>query len=109
MDERTLQALKDSIAKWEKNARVRKVENATVRVSDCPLCLMFHSRFFGLGCRGCPVSEATDQIECDGTPYEEANNRLYQWRDDSCDGKPFRAAARAEVDFLKSLLPEDQS
>ena len=45
MDERTLQALKDSIAKWEKNARIRKPGNAQMGVrSLSSLQLVQHPR-----------------------------------------------------------------
>ncbi|WP_424967298.1 hypothetical protein [Dinoroseobacter sp. S375] len=102
MDAKTLEALKASIAKWEKNARVRKAENAKLTVIDCPLCDLFHK----LGCEGCPVAERTGEISCWDTPYEHAYHERGEWLEDASRGPLFRAAAREEVAFLKSLLPE---
>ena len=37
----TKEALLQSIAKWEKNSRVRNLYNAKTGSGDCPLCLLF--------------------------------------------------------------------
>jgi len=87
MDAKTLEALKGSIAKWETVRETLKQEGVT----DCPLCQLFYNN----GCKGCPVSKKTRQINCCGTPFKE----FYK--------DPSVARAQAELDFLKSLLPKD--
>lgn len=97
---KALKALKASIAKWEKNARVRNLDNAKIGAKECPLCRLFADD----GCLGCPVRQATGMKRCWGTPWEDAcDAKLY-----SKDVAAFRAAAREEVAFLRSLLPEGE-
>lgn len=91
MDDRTLKALKGSIAHWR---RVEADWREPVNVDTCHLCRKFHA----LGCEGCPVSAKTGQAYCGGTPYEH-----YRARDPNEAHR--RAAARAEREFLESLLP----
>lgn len=97
MDARTEQALRESIAKWEKNAAVAKCKDAKVNSADCPLCELFAYE----NCRECPVKNHTGKSECYGTPYYKAREHYY---DNQLAA--FREAAQREVDFLKSLLPE---
>lgn len=107
MDAKTLEALKASIAKWEKNAEATGPSLYTVGPSGCPLC----KEFFAGGCQGCPVSEKTGRTACDESPYYKA---LYAsvtwWNAPSSLRRRVVAhnAARAEVDFLKSLLPQER-
>ncbi|MDP5216722.1 hypothetical protein Q5Y75_05785 [Ruegeria sp. 2205SS24-7] len=111
MDKRTLEALKASIDKWEKNSRVRKAENAKVGSTHSPLCQIYNraEEKYSERCLGCPVAEFADRRWCEGTPYVDAEYELRDWRDGiSSNGKDFRADARAEVEFLKSLLPEGE-
>lgn len=109
MDNATLKALKDSIAKWESNARVGDIDDALIGAKECPLCQLYWKKDNGLWCDGCPVKNATGYSSCVDTPYSEA----YQLFDLAENGKAplseFHKAARAEVDFLKSLLPEATS
>lgn len=95
MDERTLEALRGSIAKWE------GIVAGTVRnegSSNCPLCQLYIND----NCKGCPVFREARIGACRDTPFEvyivEAvvNGR----RSPSA-----LKAAQAEVDFLRSLLP----
>ena len=115
MNAETLAALKASIAKWEKNVRVRKADNVKAGVFECHLCELFNSLEtpFGEECVGCPVGAHTGSKFCSGTPYDAALYALRNW--DQCDSEnipasrnAFRAAAQAEVDFLRSLLPEGE-
>lgn len=101
MDERTLTALKESIAKWERNAKAESVDDMTLGWRQCPLCLFF----FGSGCRGCPVRERTGFGYCMNTPYENFDPFEH---DDDDQGHIARGFARQEVEFLKSLLPEGE-
>lgn len=97
MDAKTLEALKASIAKWERNAEVKDIEDAKTSIMSCPLCLLF----FDQKCYWCPVYSRTTETACKETPYYDAANAR-----DRSDIEAFRTAARAEVEFLKSLLPE---
>ena len=106
MKPEVVEALTKSIAKWEKNARVRNVERATTGANDCPLCLMFNEEYRkdGLGhCVGCPVMVATGQDSCYGSPYQEASQAK------RVGASEFRAAAKDEVAFLRSLLPDGEA
>lgn len=118
MDEKTLEALKGSIKKWEGivagTGEDRGIEN-------CPLCQVFYAPFIdrpdnetledlrkrlSQACVGCPVYQSTGLQSCEDTPYDDHVN----W-DDFGDGESKYAtkqdAAIAELEFLKSLLPEE--
>lgn len=102
MDARTEQALRESIAKWEKNAAVTTLTDVRTGSADCSLCALFNRAEQKTGyCIGCPVSERTQRRLCRGTPYDEVDRQI-KW--ESLTG--FLAVAQREVDFLKSLLPE---
>ena len=106
MDSKTLKALKASIAKWERNAEATKTSDVVLGVSDCPLCNLFWKLDRDESCVGCPIF-SQGHFRCGGTPYDEAELCHSQWDDDG-DAESrdaFQAAAQAEVDFLKSLLP----
>jgi hypothetical protein len=100
MDERTLEALKGSIAKWERMA-AEGDDYKDGGVDDCPLCREFHPRFFigKDGCEGCPVREKTGLNYCAGSPHED-----YIDSDTDDEAQEF---IRAELDFLRSLLPAE--
>lgn len=101
MDARTLEALKASIEKWERNARVRSPQNYRLQASDCPLCDLF----FNKACIGCPVMIETGADCCDNSPYRSAVLAHRRWMNGEGTVQQARAAAREEVAFLKSLLP----
>lgn len=104
MDQLTLEALKKSIGKWESIAAGIGIDAGT---RNCALC-----RLFFLDCPSCVVAEATGkQWWCNGSPY-----RAFIDHHDDCHlDADYRYAlcpecrrlAQAEVDFLKSLLPEE--
>lgn len=105
MDAGTLEALRGSIAKWE---RVVSEGRDGTQWKDCPLCEKFWER----NCAGCPVSERTGQKMCRGSPfveYDEARDAFLAEDQESDPGRApdVIAAAQAEVDFLKSLLPSE--
>lgn len=109
MTPETLEALKASIAKWERNTKAKHPDDFKIARHDCALCDMF---WFGQ-CEGCPVSYNTGATRCYGTPYEAAANARDEWDDaefddDSVERRKARAAARKEVAFLKSLLPPEE-
>lgn len=95
MDERTLAALKGSIEKWEKIVAGTGLDKGP---DNCPLCQLFYQD----DCRGCPVYDFTGQIWCRGSPNE--------WYSQTEDGSAAeKSAAQAELDFLRSLLPDATS
>jgi hypothetical protein len=105
MDPETLEALKGSIAKWERV--VTKGTDGT-NWMDCPLCDLFWEN----GCMGCPVRDRTKQRVCLGSPFEVyADLRDTLIEDDEIDPNQVGkhpgviASAKDELDFLKSLLP----
>lgn len=105
MDERTLKALKGSIAKWEGILAGTKQDHAT---HNCPLCV----EFLHPNCRGCPVSEETGNAFCAETPYDAWCYYAYEVAIDPSaldpqDDPKARELAQAELDFLKALLPDD--
>lgn len=111
MNSKTLTALKRSIARWEK---IAAGETYSAGASTCALCKLFNKPDAPseMACVSCPVSERTGKRYCDGTPYA---SRTF-CRTFSFEGAwPTRAwartakakaVARAEVKFLKSLLPK---
>lgn len=107
MDERTLAALKGSIAKWE---AIVADEGEDSGPNNCPLCQLFHPAHGGKGnpvdCGGCPVREATGQMGCGGTPYDTYEVLTVDGDDD--DVEAIAAAAQEELEFLRSLLPADE-
>ena len=102
MDARTLKALKGSIAKWE------GVVAGTTQGKggdNCPLCKIFAAdKPLEYQCAGCPVFSRSGYRWCHATPYiafaESCNS------EGMASTSPARQAARAELAFLKSLLPE---
>jgi hypothetical protein len=105
MDERTLTALRGSIKHWEENLAAKKPEEAILGPRHCPLCVMFISM---PACIGCPVREKTGKTNCGGTPYDQAAEAHESWSEygDMRHDNQWREAAKAELDFLKSLLPK---
>ena len=103
MDAETLAALKGSIETWERRA---KGDYISAGITNCPLCMIFHPlcRKEDINgakrCSGCPVMEKTGKPYCKGTPYEYYMNIAYD------DTEAKMAAAKLEVEFLKSLVPE---
>jgi hypothetical protein len=105
------QALERSIQHWEQNVRATRPAQASARGEDCALCQLYANADKRTGdCgQGCPVASAGHNV-CQGTPYREAAITLMTWR--TARGPAyviqtardaFHAAARAEVEFLKSL------
>lgn len=96
MDSKTLAALKGSIKKWEGIVAGKISDEGQ---DNCPLCQMF----FKGRCHGCPVGD------CNESPY-------YDWFYATLKiDPPFFAntpelhrLAQAELDFLRSLLPDEE-
>ena len=112
MDEQTLTALEASIKHWEENINKRSPIDCNFGIDSCALCRMFW-RIEHDSCHSCPVFQKTGLRACRGTPYSAAYQAREKWYTARCARKPSRAyrdewrrAAQAEVDFLRSLLPE---
>lgn len=97
MDEETLTALKASIEHWRGNETAQTWEEISLGPKSCALC----RKFYGSGCDGCPIKESTGKDGCRGTPYDRAVDAEYR------DWDAFKTAAKAEREFLESLLPPD--
>lgn len=101
MNETTLKALRGSIRKWEAIVAGTREDHGW---ADCPLCALFHPHFNeansyrGNTCAGCPVMARTGLRYCMDTPY-------WHYVDATDDEEAMAEAAKAELDFLKSLLP----
>lgn len=101
MDKRTLKALKGSIRKWERI--VAGTGNDQGRL-NCPLC----AEFLRYGCVGCPVYEQGAPY-CENTPYaswskaQKGSYIPFKIHDDDT-----AIAAVLELEFLRSLLPEEK-
>ncbi len=103
MNAATLEALKGSIRKWE---GIAEGEGTDGGWNDCPLCIMFIDGE-PEPCAGCPVYVKTGVGGCGETPHEmwKSNTKLV------LGGRQAKtplqkAQAQAELNFLKSLLPE---
>lgn len=100
MNAEKLEALRGSIAKWQRIATGQGVNNGA---TDCPLCQLYNSPLSATSydCEGCPVKQKTGQIGCKGSPYWKF------WEADVPGASPgyLRGLAAAERDFLISLLP----
>ena len=106
MEEKTLVALKKSIEHWEKNAAPGDHPVST-KAKDCALCGLF---FWEEDCAGCPVYQRTGREGCHGSPYWSVVDAKLELCADESKGrlrKKLREAAQKELDFLKSLLPEE--
>lgn len=111
MNQTTLRALKNSIQHWEENLESAKKgdwSSISTWAEHCALCEVFYGR----DCRGCPVKT----FECADTPYVEVVETLRYWQalrkacptpQTAKEAKTaLRQAIKAELEFLKSLLPE---
>ena len=111
MDAATLAALKGSIAKWKGIVNGTGIDDGP---NNCPLCAMFNNWFKGQGsgCDGCPVAQSTGMGGCSGSPYAEYEDLREEdpdgWEPGALDARK-NEVAREELDFLISLLPEEET
>ena len=106
MDERTLIALKASIAKWENHLLSK--DRPMFGRSDCLLCDLFHWNSNGDVeeedcCKGCPVMDETGRKFCNDSPYSAVVDAVKHFE----SGKKLKLAIKRQLDFLRSLLPEE--
>ena len=102
------QALRESIKHWEEMRDDYRMSSP--HANTCNLCKMF-IRGSARACLGCPVSEKTRMTGCVGTPFVMAQDAHYVLRisPNSMLEFKWKHAAQIEIDFLKSLLPENQT
>lgn len=104
-----IEAIRASIAAWEKKRDESDPREIHIGVNDCPLCVAyrkFKKKYDGETCGVCPVKKHTGMPFCDDTPFEGAWHALSNWRLYPRDprAKPrWITAAQAEIDFLKML------
>lgn len=101
MDDKTRTALEGSIEKWRNIAEGTGYDHGP---DNCPLCQAFQGKP-DVGCKGCPVRDKTGQNYCRDTPYD-AWFALHKTVGSCWAVTPEQIdAAKAELVFLKSLLP----
>src|ERR1700722_19348216 len=101
MDEDTLAALRASIEHWQWVVAIAE----PIGRSNCALCDVFRGRDTLEDCAGCPVRAVTGLKYCEGTPYGEYENYLDY--DPPVEDEKRIVLAQAELDFLRSLLPQE--
>jgi len=107
MDKETLEALKKSIEYWEDNlafAMARKYKNIDTTSESCALCEMF----VYIDCCGCPVFDKVGILGCRSTPYGKVSSILNNAAFFGLGYAGITKACRKELEFLKSLLPENE-
>ena len=103
MDKTTRKALEGSIRKWERIVAGTGIDKG---YDNCPLCHLFFKPPSDIPlCNGCPVSEKTGWSSCGGTPYSAYTNAALR----DLESPEAKAAAQAELDFLRSLRPDDSA
>lgn len=103
MKKKTLVALKGSIEKWEKIVAGKGKDRGT---ENCPLCKLFWAQ--KQTCQYCPVERISKRGCCENTPYDAWNVWKENTEKDRVVDKQSKQLAQAELDFLKSLLPENE-
>lgn len=98
------EAIKAAIQKWEtirdwhlhSGNNINSVSN--IGVYTCALCNLYRREYDdGESCFGCPVAKRTGNYFCEGSPLDLYDNGLHI------------QGATEEVEFLKSLLNENQA
>ena len=118
MDDRTKKALEKSIAKWEANTTAKTSYQFRTGPKECALCREFLDPSLLAPCSYCPVFRKTGANFCYGTPYVKASSARQLWVLGALEQASKKqmnqlradaqAAAREEVEFLKSLREPEQ-
>lgn len=100
MDEKTLNALKGSIEKWEQIIAGNDTDEGPF---NCPLCYVFrNNRDSELMCEGCPIPKfCTNPEYIVWSTYRAASNGFVS-------SPRSKKLAQNELDYLKSLLPKGE-
>jgi len=104
MNKKTISALIAGVEKWERNALAKTPDDAEIWDDTCKLCHLFIMD----DCKGCPVRASTGENYCEGSPWDRAAKALTEWEFHAgCRNARarFRRAAKAEANFLRSLIP----
>lgn len=104
MDDKTLEALKGSIAKWEGILVGTTEDHGT---DNCPLCQLFYCSGQAY-CIGCPVNDKTGLTFCGGSPYADFEECEVEFSG-KIKNDDHRIIAKAELAFLQSLLPQKEA
>ena len=98
--------LEDSIAHWERMAELGSASGERPIGKHCALCrvhaIPYQASATDAVCVGCPVYAKTGVKACERTPYIVADIACFEY---GMDSPIFKAAAREEIEFLKSLRP----
>jgi hypothetical protein len=72
MEEINAEPLDYAIRLWRERLRLLKEQRIYVKTGAraCPLCFRYITN---IGCRGCPVSNATGRSLCQGSPYVDVD------------------------------------
>lgn len=106
MEAKTLQALKESIAHWERMRDGKQYPGEAPDAIHCALCKLYYGDPEEPSCVGCPIFEKTGLVDCNGTPFRSARKWWYtRNKPKDFDESEFKKAAQAMIDYLKSLLP----
>ena len=112
MSPKALQALKESIAKWEFNLTVDSPEKVLLGSHNCPLCVLYNYEPKIDGCVGCPIFAADSRHRfCASTPYYRVVYERINWSEATTDAdkakakEEYKKGCQTEIDFLKALLP----
>lgn len=102
LDADGLKRLRASIAHWERLAEGKWLPGEAVNSDHCALC----KRWLASACTTssadqCPVYQATAKTACSRTPFHSASFAEDRY---GLDSPEFRAAAEAELAFLRDLL-----
>lgn len=101
MNAKTLKALRESIAHWDRLRKGKQRSDEDLDSDSCPLCRLFaHDKPKDICCKACPVFARTGRRYCEGTPYWKAAITF-----SGRSGTAFKRAATQEYKFLISLLP----
>jgi len=99
--EKTIAAIEDSIAHWERLVNGTTSEFETTGHNDCALCKMFYSYSKG-SCGDCPIRNRTGESLCEGSPYVSESN-FPQGK----NHPEFKREAKYMLDFLKEILVDE--
>lgn len=111
MEARTREALENSIQHWRENIAQNNCDRIYIGSSDCALCELFLDNR-RRQCGDCPVAENTGAQLCNRTPWLKCRITLSSWQNDPDEEayrNTWRQAAQAMVDFLISLLPQEEN
>lgn len=107
MEPKTLEALQESIEKWEEILNNGGVDDGR---HDCSLCKLFWE---DNDCQDCPINDKTKKNYCEGSPYPHWHKHQKTKHKATIGKRPIhcphcKELAEKELEFLKSLLPKGE-